>query len=338
MLGGVIMVNITTFDNPFDKFTLDEHACFLCGDDVRHKGTKEHVFPQWLLKDYNLRHEQLTLLNGSLIRYNQLTIPCCSECNNNSLSSLEKKIKESVLKGYDSVVDLPKLEIFQWLGKIFYGILRKELSLPTNQKSASRESIIHSDTLSRFSCLHAFLQSINRPFEFPLEEPFSVLVAKLHTPNSNDLFYFRDNLQHMTCSIRMGDVGIIIALDDGGLLRETYQKYLDEVNGRPLAPIQFNELYAKCLYQVSLIRLSTKFAIHTNGDEGVTVNMIGRGYVDEWCADDFAPVLEGILKEAHPGLATSLLDPETNLLMTWMNNKKGEITLIDEEGELINKT
>ncbi len=325
----------TTPKNPFDRFTIDNNTCFLCGESLDGTRTKEHVFPQWLLADYSLRHAKLTLLNGTPIKYNQLTIPCCSECNNNCLSSLEKKIKESVHSGYKAVSQLPKIEIFQWLGKIFYGLLRKELTLPHDRASDSYENIIPASLLERFSCLHAFLQSVHKPFEFPSEEPFSVLVANLHTPHQDDLFFFRDSLEHMTCAIRMGSVGIIIALDDGGLLRETYQHYLDEVDGHPLTPLQFDELYAKCLYQVSLLRTPTTFAIHTVTNGPVIVNMIGRGYVDEWVMKDYVPILEQVLSESYPQLDTSVLYSSPGLVMTWMYDQAGQLTLVNEEGKQI---
>jgi hypothetical protein len=316
------------------RFALSDDACFLCGDIFEEK-SKEHVFPKWLQREHNLWDKSLNLLNGTSITYRQLTIPCCKGCNNNDLSELENRIQKSIQLGYESVIKLPRLQLFQWLGKIFYGILRKELSLPHDRKNRESESIIPDELIGRYTCLHTFLQSIREPFEFPLGEPFSVLVANLHTPEPRDLFFFRDSIEHMICSIRLGSVGIIVALDDGGLLRETYQKYLDEVNGRKLAPLQFDELYAKCLYEVSRLRSSTKFAIQLNNknDSPVSVNMIGGPYVGEYLVEEYKPILEQILSESYPNMQHQIQLNPPNQITTWMNNENGELTLVDYKGK-----
>jgi hypothetical protein len=65
--------------------------CFYCGQVLRGNKTREHVFPQWLKRRFGLANQHLTLLNGSLIPYRQLTVPCCSTCHNVHLSKLEKR-------------------------------------------------------------------------------------------------------------------------------------------------------------------------------------------------------------------------------------------------------
>ena len=49
--------------------------------------------------------------------------------------------------------------------------------------------------------------------------------------------------------MRMGEVGLIVSFEDGGLIRESYAKYVRDVAGRKLHPIQFTELYAKTLHK-----------------------------------------------------------------------------------------
>jgi hypothetical protein len=46
-------------------------------------------------------------------------------CNNERLASLESTIETAVSTGYDAVVALPKFVLFQWLAKIFVGVLYK---------------------------------------------------------------------------------------------------------------------------------------------------------------------------------------------------------------------
>ncbi len=61
---------------------LDHDHCFLCGLALsENTRTVEHVFPQWLLADFDLHNQKINLLNGSSIRYRSLVIPCCKDCN-----------------------------------------------------------------------------------------------------------------------------------------------------------------------------------------------------------------------------------------------------------------
>jgi hypothetical protein len=64
--------------NEFIVQALDPDACFLCGCAVDHDTrTREHVFPKWLLNRHDIWNARMTLLNGSLIPYSQLTVTCC---------------------------------------------------------------------------------------------------------------------------------------------------------------------------------------------------------------------------------------------------------------------
>jgi len=67
--------------------------CFYCGGLLRGNRTREHVFPRWLQERFGLANQHLTLLNGTLIPYRQLTVPCCQTCNNVYLSKLEKRVQ-----------------------------------------------------------------------------------------------------------------------------------------------------------------------------------------------------------------------------------------------------
>lgn len=69
-------------------------ACFLCGETDKNL-TKEHIFPKWLLKKYNLYDKKIKiLLNETTISYRNLTIPCCLDCNGKYLSIIEDKMKK----------------------------------------------------------------------------------------------------------------------------------------------------------------------------------------------------------------------------------------------------
>ena len=81
---------INNFYSPFENMIFSYDRCFLCGKKLKRK-TVEHVFPKWLMNDFDLWDQKITLLNQTKINYRQLIIPCCKECNNVYLSKVEKK-------------------------------------------------------------------------------------------------------------------------------------------------------------------------------------------------------------------------------------------------------
>ncbi|HUS48966.1 MAG TPA: hypothetical protein VMZ91_02275, partial [Candidatus Paceibacterota bacterium] len=154
-----------TFYDPFNAMFFTDEECFLCGKYLKEK-SNEHVFPKWLLNEFNLWNKTITLLNQTGITYKRLKIPCCKKCNNVFLSKLEKMINEKYKEGFKAFLELEELIIYQWIGKIFYGLLFRELSLLINQGLSKKEYIVSPEMLERYRTLHGFLQSIRIPFKF----------------------------------------------------------------------------------------------------------------------------------------------------------------------------
>lgn len=319
---------------------LHDDACFLCGETLMENRTREHVFPKWLQNRHNLWDQHLRLLNETFIRYSQLTVPCCSKCNNEHLSKLETKVQNAFCEGYDSVKKLPSLLLYQWAGKIFYGILRKELRLYADLRDKNAGTIIPKDLIEGFSSLHLFLQSIRRPFVFRNGEHFSSLVVNLHHGQELGSYDFRDNLQLMVVGLRSNDVGVIVALQDAGLISDTYGRYVAEVNGRKLVPIQFDELVAKIYYQISILDRVPKFVTAAPKDEDrpVDVHMLPLAglssvpVVGDWNQEDYAQCLAAVLSHSQPHFTVDQLYVPPDQVMTWMNDPNGNLTFFHPDG------
>lgn len=325
----------------FDTMRFDDDTCFLCGSPVVSDGTREHVFPKWLQHRHNLWDQELTLLNGTCIRYAQLTIPACHICNTSHLATLENQVRTAVTHGYEAAAQLSPLTIFQWAGKIFYGILRKELSLLVDRRDRDGGTIVPPDLLQGYSTLHLFLQSIRRPFTFQQGDPFSALVVNLHSRDGEGDYYFCDSLHHMIVAIRTRDIGFIVTLQDAGIISDTYGRYVRDVAGRKLMPIQFDELYVKCLYQMRLFTRVPKFLAATSNhdpDAPTTVHMLpigglgGGPVVEEWVQADYAEVLSAFLQRLYPTIDASQLFVPPSHVMTWMTDPEGNLLLLDSEG------
>jgi hypothetical protein len=105
-------------DASFSDLRTSEDACFLCGS-TSGEVTQEHVFPKWLQRRFNLWTQRIGLLNDSLIQYRQLTIPCCSRCNNEDLSRLEVGVAAAVDGGYGHASELDPHLLYLWAGNCF---------------------------------------------------------------------------------------------------------------------------------------------------------------------------------------------------------------------------
>jgi len=335
------------FDTPSRSFlenVISDSRCFLCGQDAANQITKEHVFPKWLLRKHNLWDKELTLLNGTYLRYRQLTIPCCGSCNGSHLSALESYIRTAVESGYDSCVKLDKVRLFQWLGKIFYGILRKEVTLLHDRRSDSGQTILTVDWLEELRTLHLFLQSIRRPMSFNDGYPFSVLVVNLHEIGNEMNYSFRDAIHPLVASLRTGTVGFIVAFEDAGLSQGSYGRYINDVGGRKLHPIQFDELFAKVTYQASLMTRTPKFisSIPLDQDGEISISMLplaGLSSVPllrEWDQRDFAEDFAQVLESWGPWIGTQSIDDPSfftapNCVRTWMHSPDGALQFFDRE-------
>lgn len=183
-----------------------------------------------------------------------------------------------------------------------------------------------------------FLQSIPQPFEFVDGARFSTVVLNLHYNNALDDYFFRDSLPITVASLRTKDVGFIVALQDAGIIRNSFGRHVEKVAGRKLLTIQFDELYAKILYQVALLNRTQKFVTATNKDPKIPtkVHMLPIGglssmpIVDEWIQGDFADVLEPIVQQSQPNVTRKMLFAPPNQVMSWMHDENGALTFFDE--------
>jgi len=316
-------------DAPFSDLTTSDECCFLCG--ANEPGiTQEHVFPKWLQHRYNLWDQRIGLLNDTQIQYRNLRIPCCSRCNNEDLSRLETVIASAVAAGYESASSLDGRLWYLWAAKLFYGILRRELTLLHNRAIPDGGSIVPAATLKSFSNLHMFLQGIRGRHQFVADPPYSVLVCNLHDVGSLRNYCFRDNLAYMVVALRMGDLGVIVALEDGGLTATSYGRFVLEVAGRKLHPIQFDELCAKVSYQLSLLKGGVSYVTSKvlEGERPMQTYVQVGGYLHEWSREEFSKVLRVHVSDwlKDEGLNTQWFVPP-NLVPTWMTAKSGELLL-----------
>ncbi len=89
--------------------------------------------------------------------------------------ALEAEIAAAFDIGYEAVRNLDELKLFQWAGKLLYGIIFNEVQSGIKlQHSKSEEFNISQSIIHKFSNIHLMLQSLNVPIIFDGFKPYSI--------------------------------------------------------------------------------------------------------------------------------------------------------------------
>lgn len=297
-------------------------TCFLCG---RRLGSRnradEHVIPKWVQRKYKLANQQLHLLNGTTIPYRQLTVPCCFTCNNTHLEPLEKRMSRAVARGPRAVCALDHHDLFLWLGKMFYGLLYRELFLPWDREGNPKAKITTKVLLKQYEMHHLFLQSVRIPIRFVDFSPASILIVNTQEPYDVRLGWdFRDELNTMCIACRMGTVGLVAVLQDGGAQTPLFP--LMKLKRRKLHPIQFTEVVAQVTYKAMLFNRTPKYMI-SEGDPKTVIQMplgglSGKSLFEDWNQHHYAQILCQIT-----GVPMEHLFHPPDQVLTWLRNSDG---------------
>ena len=300
------------------KYGMD--FCFLCGVELApDRNTDEHVIPRWIQDRYDLWDQKLTLLNRTTIFYRQLTIPCCFGCNNEYLGDIERQVQRACDAGREAVLALPRVTLFLWAGKILYGLLYREHLLSANRRAPEEGPIVPAELLEQFMLHHQFLQAARLPFEFFPHVPASIFVYETMTPSDHRTgFDYWDEMQRLAISIRVGRVGIVACLQDGGAVEQCFGSHYQELAGLALHPMQFAEVTARIFYDLLRFNRVPKFVLmEGNGQVKVMLNPLGglsgKPLFEEGNIEEYARVL------AHCSrLPLDSIHPQPDQVMSWL--------------------
>ncbi len=237
--------------------------CFLCRRPLREtKATLEHVFPRWLLKRLDLYDHSITLANNTTIKYYQLTVPCCENCNKAGEKSLETPISGAFEQGYEAVSTVDHRTLALWCLKMYYGIRFKEHLLPRDRRNRNRGRITRQEELKEMRLLFMILQGIRMDIQYVVE-PWSLWVYRVKvSANESERFYFADLVDVSMFSIRINDVGIVMLPRDFGLVKNSeYASNFDGFLDCTLHPQQLNEIAARAAYFDIIRRMGVTYMI-----------------------------------------------------------------------------
>ena len=311
--------------NPFLDFQFDNKTCFLSGKALSSDDEKIQVFPLWMMRSFDLEDKPFKMLDESIVTYKQLQLPCSAEVAN-KLAEVEEKVELAVQNGYKALKELDQLTLFQWVGKILYGVVFNEIQVGIRQAFLSGEQLNFSQALvQKFKNLHFMLQSLIVPMEFENKNPFTIAVFPVDS--SPETFMYRDEINTLIFSIRMKDFAIIATLQDNGVHEIYHDEVLAKVKDKVLHPIQFEEICAKYFYSAYLFNRLPEYT-YMEVPEKVYVEPMPlndwtlKPIFDQWTAKTYGQVLENFWKPWGYTLFEIIKDPENP--MTFIADQNGD--------------
>ena len=258
------------------------------------------VFPQWLMSRYYLQDQPFKLLDESMATYKDLKIPCSAAINESCLEPLEAEIAEAFGMGYDALKSIDELKLFQWAGKLLYGIIFNEVQSGIKLQHAQGEDFnISQSIIHKFSNLHTMLQSINQPVIFEDFRPYSIFLFKVD--NNPEEFGYRDEINTLTFALRINDFGLIICLQDNGANHIYHNEIYEKIKAKVLHPVQFEEFSAKVFYSAYLFNRLPEYNVLPVHDEIYIEamplsGMSSKPLFDTWVNKVYGQVLESFWK------------------------------------------
>ncbi len=278
--------------NPFKDLIFDEHFCFLSGALTTEKIT---VFPQWLMDHFKFGDEKIEMMDKTKSYiYSDLELPCSFEVKK-AFEALDLKIQAAYKNGFEGMASLDQELLFQWTGRMVYGLLYYEMVYERDRLLRKGEEFELSAALKeRFGHFHLMLQSIIEPITFVGKKPWSIVVFPLKY--SADIFSYRDDAINLMFSFGVNGFGFIACLQDNGIIGEKQKELLDKMEDHVLHPIQFEELYARFHYSDYILQYKPEYKIE-NQDNGITIEALpikkkgSKPIFGFWDEDIFAQLL-----------------------------------------------
>ena len=275
--------------NPFEDLIFDEHFCFLSGALTNETIT---VFPEWLMVHFKFGNERIEMMDKTKsYNYADLRLPCSSEVKN-AFEELDVKVQAAYKNGFEGMASLDQELLFQWTGRMVYGLLYYEMLYERDTLLREGEDFELSATLKkRFGRFHLMLQSLIEPVSFVGKKPWSIVVFPLKY--TADIFSYREDTINLMFSFGVNGFGFIACLQDNGVIGEKQKELLDKMEGHVLHPVQFEELYARFHYSDYILQYKPEYKIE-NQDNGISIEVdktSRQPHFGFWDEDIFAQLL-----------------------------------------------
>jgi hypothetical protein len=251
--GRIILYSVPRF--------LDEIAngdyCFICGAEPGTTGfNREHVIPDWVLRDRGLHSGNIALPNSGAVMYGRYTVPCCAGCNTKMAQIFEDPISDAFARGWAGVTDLIREDggrlLWRWLALIFLKahLKHRELRWHLNRNLGDAR-IADAYDWTQLHHIHCVVRSFHTSAVLEDRVYGSILVCPASDAEGGEKFDFADLLPGASIMMRIGDVMMLAVMNDCCVVVRSMMDILDKITG-PLTMLQGRELLAKfCHWNLS---------------------------------------------------------------------------------------
>lgn len=239
-----------------DRFINDiclGHCCFICGARPGSRPfSDEHIFPEWLLRHFNLFDRKITLPNAGTVRYGRYTVPCCAECNELLGETVEQPISEVVKKGRDAIADYLTsgylLNMFVWLGLIYLKTHLKDRAHRVNLDRRKGDDMIADEyDWAHLHHIHSVVRCFYTDCEVQREAIGSCLAVPVNANIPSERFDFADLYLAQTMMLRLDDVGLFAVFNDSGGAMGYFWQVLQKITG-PVSELQLREILVELAF------------------------------------------------------------------------------------------
>ena len=313
--------------DPFETLDFRFDRCMVTGEALKNREQIVQLFPDWLLDKYDLNSKRITLQTGDQIEYQHVMIPLCED-GLDGFNALQRAIKIDMDKGHDGLKWLEPDLLYLWLQLLFYGVLYYEYSLAIKSSKIRGTFLADAGNINRFRIIHIGLNALLNKVEYKNFDPCSIIAFQIMEDEKHSAFDLNLGFNTLTMAIRFGDLGIICALLDNGIQKNSFASYLDKFSYLKMHPLQFDELYAKVSYKSYLTNLVHEYGLSYTEDASLEIGMrIPEELKDtpvfmEWKDDLYLEVLLAYLSKY--GFTKDKLVDKNKKPLTFLLNEKEE--------------
>lgn len=256
-------------------------SCFICGRSGEQVGfNKEHVLPNWMLRQFKLHGSTVTLPNRNQHAYGTYKIPCCADCNGELSRIFETPLSEAFAKGFSGVEKFVEREgatkMFLWLAQIFLKMHLKDRLLRMNLDPRLGEQPISADyDWQTFHHIHCLARAHHTDARLGDATTGSLMIAELIPDNDEEPFDVMSISEASTIMLRAGDLAVFAVLNDGGACLGAITPLLDRIKG-VMRPIQARELGAELAAAKLHLENPPAFQTLMDDEDGADVRIVAH--------------------------------------------------------------
>lgn len=250
--------NVVVFSaERFMKDVIAGDACFLCGVLPKERPFKNLlVLPEWLQRRYELAAKTVRKSDGSTVRCDQDTVPCCRSCNILVHDEIEKPVSEILKKGGNNINATIRdngLGMFYiWLALTFVKTHLKD-NLRRYRLDPSEEKFPDAHEWSKLHLVHTLVRSALSRSEVNVEATGSFLTLPVDMASVTGGFDYADVFGPQTLMMRFDDCAVFVVFDDTGAALNCIHPKLAKITG-PLSDVQLREVLAELAYINMLLK------------------------------------------------------------------------------------